>query len=73
MKKLINSFKAKDSNGNLYTIDHYQEFIKTEYISGQSELIPGMESYWCNNSRVNLTGHQEFYIVLLDTHVKQVA
>lgn len=72
MKKHIGSFQAADDAGNTYTIDEYQDYKTSTYLSGKSETSPGLKEYHCGPSPVSPTGGDRFYIVGLDTEVKKI-
>lgn len=73
MRKLTKSFNAIDTNGKIYRIDCYQEFVTSKTLSGKSATLAGMEEYWCAGSPVTPTDDQTFQIVGSNTQVKKVA
>lgn len=72
MNKLIESFKAADADGNIYTIELYQEYKTIKTLSGNTQLIPGMQHYSCGLYTVSPSGGQTFQIMEIDTEVKKI-
>lgn len=70
MKKFIKSFITIDAAGKEYKIDYYQEFQKTQTLSGTLHIFGGEELYRCESHIVTKTGNDTFQVGHINTKVK---
>ena len=66
-KTLIETFKAKDSFGQVYTVHRYQNFISQSTSGGSSRSILGLMELQCNGSPVHTIDDSTFKLISPET------
>ena len=69
---LIETFKAKDTNGQIHFISCYQNFTKSGYFDETPELLPGLKELWCASGPVNVIDDNTFQICATDAVVQKI-
>lgn len=71
-EKLIDRFKAIDEEGTIYTINCFQEYMRTESFNGTS-VVKGLKRFETSGfDHVNRIDDNTFEIISTETIVKKV-
>ena len=70
--KLIDTFQAKDSSNQTYSIDCYQSLTMAEYFNDQSAALNETKKFKCRLGPVSNIDYQTFCIEATNTLVTRI-
>lgn len=72
MKNIVETFKAKDSKGNIYEIKKETPMRTTQYIDGHADTYALRPKLTYKGNPVSFVSDNVFYIIELDTEVTKI-